>query len=163
MVGSDELVFSSYQTPCHKFLSFAMKSVCFNDTKMPRGWGSPGTGEWIFEELSMEAEEISIYDLWKRIKKRAEESGFCPPSYNSFLSFVYILRSLGLVHTAKTKVSKTKGYLKVHIIQLTLEGKKHPDFFVNPHRLKYPHLYPEKRGWTKEDFAEHAKTLKKES
>ena len=128
---------------------------------MPRGWGSPSTGKWIFEELTKK-DELSIYELWKRIKKRAEEEGFHPPSYNSFLSFIYILRSLKLVKNVKIRASKTKGYLKAHIIELTTKGAKNPDSFVNPHRIKYPHLYPEKRGWTKENFAEHAKTLKKE-
>lgn len=126
---------------------------------MPKGWGTPSTGEWIFEELSKK-EELSIYDVWKRLVKRAEAAKFKPPSYSSLLSFFYVLRSLELIEKVKERTPMKKGYLKAHIVKLTAKGILHPDYFVNPHRIKYPHLYPEKRGWTKEDFAEHAKTLK---
>ena len=129
---------------------------------MPKGWGTPSTGEWIFEELSKK-EELSIYDVWKRLVKRAEAAKFIPPSYSSLLSFFYVLRSLELIEKVKERTPMKNGYLKAHIVKLTAKGIEHPDYFVNPHRKKYPHLYPEKRGWTKEDFAEHAKTLKKES
>ena len=126
---------------------------------MPRGWGTPGTGQWIFKELSKEA-DLSIYDIWKRIKTRAEEGGFKPPSYSSMLSYFYVLRSLGLVKKIKERTSSTGGHLAAHVIQLTSKGIEHQDYFENPFRIKYPHLYPKKKGWTEKDFAEHAKTLR---
>jgi len=129
---------------------------------MPRGWGSPGTGQWIFEELS-KGTDLSIYDVWKRIEKKVEETQLKPPSYSSMLSYFYVLRSLGLVKKVKERTTMKKGYLKAHIVKLTPEGIEHQDYFENPFRIKYPHLYPKKKGWTEKDFAEHAKKLKKKS
>ena len=126
---------------------------------MPRGWGSPGTGELILKEL-LKKEELSVYDIWKRIKKEVEEAQLKPPSYSSMLSYFYVLRSLGLVKKVKERTTMKKGYLKAHIVKLTPKGIEHQDYFENPFRIKYPHLYPEKKGWTKKEFAEHAKTLR---
>lgn len=125
---------------------------------MPRGWKF-GTGKRIFEELSKE-EELSIYDIWKRIKKKAKEAKLRPPSYSSLLSYFYVLRSLGLIQKVAERSTMKKGYLKAHIVKLTPKGIEHQDYFENPFRIKYPHLYPKKKGWTEKDFAEHAKTLR---
>jgi DNA-binding PadR family transcriptional regulator len=60
----------------------------------------------------------SVYDLWKDILRKLENTPYAKPSYGSLRIMVYCLKKLGLIRKVSTMPSSRNGFYRKHLYSL---------------------------------------------
>jgi hypothetical protein len=57
----------------------------------------------------------SVYDLWKDILRKLENTSYAKPSYGSLRIMVYCLKRLGLIRKVSSLPSSKNAYYRKHL------------------------------------------------